>query len=279
MNRLPLRIFPSFKKTPRGVAFLVLRLILVPYLTLVFYAFFLADWTIFKPPKSGELDGQAAICIPVGENDTIAAVYLKNPKARYTLLFSHGNAEDLSDLFSMLDSLRQMGYSVFAYDYRGYGQSSGMPTEAHAYEDVDAAYEYLVQELKVSPEQIIVQGRSLGGAMAVDLASRKSVGGLILESAFTSAFRVAVPFPLVPFDKFDNLKKIRDVHCPVLILHGKNDRVVRFWHGEKLFQTANEPKTAVWFDEGGHNNLMIVDEDRYREAIVHFAATLDWSSP
>lgn len=275
MKWLPIRVFPKVEKTPKGIAKLILRLILVPYLTLVFYAYFLADWTIFKPPIRLNSFPSQPITIPVGSNDNLTALHLKNPKAKFTILFSHGNAEDLESIHPYLETLYQMGFSVFAYDYRGYGSSTGTPSEKNAYKDVEAAYEFLVTQEKVSPYRILAQGRSLGGAMALDLASRKPLAGLILESSFTSAFRVICPFPLVPFDKLENSKKIKDIHCPVLIMHGRNDGIVGFWHGEKLYQEANEPKIAEWFDEGGHNNLIETDYSRYKKAIIDFAASIE----
>lgn len=275
MSWLPIRVFPKVEKTPKGMAKLILRLILVPYLTLVFYAYFLADWTIFKPPVRLNSLSRQNIPLPVGPKDHLAAIHLKNSKAKFTILFSHGNAEDLESIHPYLETLYQLGFSVFAYDYRGYGSSTGAPSEKNAYEDVQAAYDFLVYQVKVPPERIMAHGRSLGGAMALDLASRKPVGGLILESSFTSAFRVVCPFPLVPFDKLDNGKKIKDIHCPVLVMHGRNDGIVGFWHGQKLFRDANDPKTAEWFDEGGHNNLIETDYIKYKKALLDFAESIE----
>ena len=117
--------------------------------------------------------------------------------------------------------MRALGFSVFAYDYHGYGTSGGKATEQNAYEDIDAAYNYLTQVLKVPPDRIIAHGRSLGGAVAIDLASRKPLGGLVVESSFVSAFRVVTGYRIFPFDKFRNADKIRQVRCPVLIIHGR----------------------------------------------------------
>ena len=109
-------------------------------------------------------------------------------------------------------------------------------------EDVEAAYAYLVNELGVAPQRIIVLGRSVGSGPATYLASRKPVGALLLESPFVSAFRVVTGIPILPFDKFNNLSRIGQVHCPALVVHGTADRVVAFWHGRKLYEAANEPK-------------------------------------
>jgi fermentation-respiration switch protein FrsA (DUF1100 family) len=144
------------------------------------------------------------------------------------IFFAHGNAEDLGYIKSRLEKIRDLGFSVFAYDYRGYGTSEGTPTEKAAYQDIQTAYNYLTQTLKITPQQIIVFGRSVDGGSAVDVASKKPVAGLIVESSFTSIFRVVVSVPLLPFDKFTNLDKIKKVNCPVLIIHGKSDEIIPF---------------------------------------------------
>jgi fermentation-respiration switch protein FrsA (DUF1100 family) len=119
-----------------------------------------------------------------------------------------------------------------------------------------------------------VHGRSIGGGPAVDLASREPVGGLILESTFTSAFRVLSSIRIFPFDKFENLNKIAGVKCPVLVIHGKKDRTIPFHHGEILFAAANEPKASFWVDNAGHNNLFNVASERYLKTIRDFADKL-----
>lgn len=185
----------------------------------------------------------------------ISAVYLPNPDARFTPLCTHGNAEDIGQTVRVLDLMRQHGFAVFAYDYRGYGTSEGTPSEARCYQDADAIYQYLVETLHVPPDRIIIYGRSLGGAMATYTASRHPAAGLILESSFTTAFRVVTRVPLTPFDKFRNVDRIGQVRCPVLIIHGRQDEVIPFAHGEQLFAAANQPKLNLWVDAAHHNDL------------------------
>lgn len=175
--------------------------------------------------------------------------------------------------------LHKNGFSVFAYDYRGYGTSQGKPSERHAYRDMETVYNYLIQQLGVPAQKIIAFGRSVGGGSAVDLAAHQPLAGLIMESSFTSAFRVVVPFPLLPFDKFPNLNKIKKVKCPVLIMHGKADEVIPFQHGQKLFSAANEPKLSLWVDEASHNDLMWVAGDQYAAVLRRFAQLLGQSHP
>jgi fermentation-respiration switch protein FrsA (DUF1100 family) len=160
---------------------------------------------------------------------------------------------------------------VFAYDYQGYGTSEGKPSERHAYADEDAAYNFLVHSMHIQPNRIIPFGRSVGGGPAADLASRRPVAGLILESAFTSAFRVITRVSVLPFDRFDNLRKIKSVHCPVLIIQGTRDSVINTSHGRELFAAANEPKQALWVQGADHNDVAFVGGARYSDSLKEFA--------
>lgn len=216
------------------------------YAFFALYVFLRADSMIFLPQAASYQDTQDILKIPVTATEQVSATYLPNSQSAYTLLYIHGNAEDLGDIRPMLDRLHSWGFSVFAYDYRGYGTSNGQPSEHNAYQDADAVYAYLTQQLKISPEQIIIYGRSVGGGSATELASRYPVGGLILESTFTSAFRVVVPFPLLPFDKFLNLDKLRKIHCPILVMHGQLDQVIPIHHGQTLYEAASVPKMSLY---------------------------------
>lgn len=253
---------------------LILILVLF-YLGAFLYAYFYAEKIIFQPQPSSYRDTDKIIKLNSGDEAKISAVYLPNPEARYTILFSHGNAEDIGELRQTLENIRDAGFSVFAYDYRGYGTSSGAPTEAGAYRDADAAYDYLVNDLKIPAERIVAHGRSLGGAVAVDLASRRELGGLIVENSFVTAYRVLTRVPLFPLDKFKNISKIKDVRCPVLIIHGTKDEVIPFWHGEMLFQEANEPKLSLWVENAGHNNLSQIAGKRYEQVLKEFEMLIE----
>ena len=256
---------------------MIRSLFLVPIaviMGLLIIATFFADRVIFQPPVASYRDDPAVIKIETGHGEKISAKYYENPQAEYTILFSHGNAEDLGTIEPFIQSLRGSGFSVLAYDYQGYGTSSGYASEENAYADITAAFNYLLTEKRIKPNRIILHGRSLGGAIAADLASREKVGGLILESTFTSAFRVVTKYRMLPFDKFDSLGKIKQVGSPVLIIHGTNDRTVPFYHGEELFKAANEPKSSLWLEGAGHNDVFYREQKRYLSAIKEFASTL-----
>ena len=256
---------------------LMTSLLLIPlfvYLGLLVFARFYADKVIFQPQFSSYRDNENILKLQTSDSEKISARFYENPDAAHTILFSHGNAEDIGDTDFFMREFQKNGFAVLAYDYRGYGTSEGTPSEEKVYRDADAAYDYLTREKKIAPEKIILYGRSLGGAAAIDLASRKKVGSLIAESAFVSAFRVLTKIRLTPFDKFPNLEKIKNVTCPVLIIHGRRDRTIPFWHGEKLFAEANEPKFSFWLDEAGHNNVFAVGGKAYFQSIRNFTGNL-----
>ena len=260
---------------------LLLLLAIIGYLALVALALF-SDRIIFQPhPSSYRLsdleearDGIRPLTFVSGDT-RIAAFYLPNPAARYTLLFSHGNAEDIGDNLPFFRELRRRGFAVFAYDYRGYGESGGVSSESSFYQDAQAAYEYLTVTLQVPPERIIAHGRSLGSAAAIDLAARRPVAGLIAEAPFLTAFRVLTRVRLLPWDKFDNASRIGRVRCPVLIIHGRSDGVVPWWHGERLYQLAHEPKRFLSQDGAGHNDLLLVAGKTYFTALADFSSWLE----
>jgi len=248
----------------------VLRSVFFIYPFLCFYAVFFSDRMIFQPPAASYQDTSEIIKLSSANGMKISAVHFPNPQAQYTILYSHGNAEDLGYIWSVLQDIRDSGFAVFAYDYQGYGTSEGKPSEYNVYRDIEAAYGYLTEQLRVPPKQIILYGHSVGGGPAVDLASRQSVGGLVVESSFVSVFRVLTRIPLLPFDKFVNVDKIGKVRSPILVIHGKADQVVPFWHGEQLFAAAKQPKFNFWVDRAGHNDLMDVAGDRYATSLRSF---------
>jgi hypothetical protein len=244
------------------------------YAVLCLLTYLLADRMIFLPPPSTYEDSARMLKFVSTGGIEISAVHLPNPTADYTILYSHGNAEDLGLIAPFLARLHEWGFAVFAYDYRGYGLSQGRPSERSAYQDAAAAYAYLTGTLGVSPSRIIAYGRSVGSGPSVDLATREPLAGLVVESGFLTAFRVLTRMPLLPFDKFRNIDKIRRVSCPVLVLHGIADEIVPLSHGRALYQAAAEPKRALWVEGAGHNDLTLVAGERQAAALREFAALI-----
>jgi abhydrolase domain-containing protein 17 len=241
----------------------------------------------------------------------IPAFYIERPNATITLLFSHGNAEDLGMIYDWFNDLaRVLRCNIMAYDYTGYGKSSiaspsssssassgaaaaaattasssstngnnnnvttlptssqqhhqQQPTEEGCYSDIETAYNYLINEKHILPEQIVLYGRSLGSGPSCYLAAktatqhRRSVAGVILQSPLLSAYRVAFNFRCTMMgDKFPNIDYAPNIQCPVLIIHGTQDEVVPFWHGEDLFVAVQQIWRAkpFWVEGAGHNNI------------------------
>ncbi len=245
------------------------------YLFFAAFVYFKADSMIFLPQPSSYQDTQEIIKLKSPDGVKLSALHLTNPVAKYTILYAHGNAEDLGDIRQVLENLSKLGFNVFAYDYRGYGTSQGTPSEQNAYKDIDTAYNHLTQVLNVAPQYIIVYGRSVGGGSAVDLAARKQIAGLILESTFTSTFRVKVPFPILPFDRFSNIDKMDDIKSPVLIMHGKEDNVIPFWHSQQLYERVPSPKLSLWVEGASHNDFTNVAGNRYGKILQEFVRLIE----
>jgi abhydrolase domain-containing protein 17 len=244
--------------------------LLILYVVSAICIFFKADSLIFLPQPASYQDTKDILKLSISSNEKISAIHLPNYQSAYTLLYIHGNAEDLGDIRPSLDRLHGWGFNVFAYDNRGYGTSDGKPSEANAYQDADIAYTYLTKELKIPPNQIIVYGRSVGGGAATELATRHPIAGLVLESTFTSAFRVILPFPLLPFDKLANIDKLQRIHRPVLIMHGQSDRTIPIQHSHTLYEAALNPKMSLWIAEAGHDDFTEIAGNRHQQALLSF---------
>jgi pimeloyl-ACP methyl ester carboxylesterase len=237
------------------------------YLCVLVWAVLFSDHIIFQPPHPSYTEGQGVYRIAVSQTEKIGVLELPNPDARYTVLYAHGNAEDLGSIRSLMEWYRNQGFSCYAFDYRGYGISDGKPSTLNAYADTEAAFSHLVNDKGIAPNRIIVHGRSLGAAFAIHLASKYEVAGLIVESGFVTAFRAVTQIPISPFDKMRNGRRIREVSCPVLVMHGESDRVIPFWHGKRLFELAPEPKLAFWVPRAGHNDFLFTAGSGYWEQI------------
>ncbi|VAW54619.1 hypothetical protein MNBD_GAMMA06-499 [hydrothermal vent metagenome] len=238
-----------------------------------------SDKLIFLPPAptytwSNELFMLKAKSYSVpGAKNNIAAHYLKNPAAIYTILYNHGNAVDLGGLEHTALNFFEHGYSVIMYDYSGYGLSEGVPSEQQTYNDVQAVYSYLLTQQHLKPEQIIAYGHSLGAAVATGLAFKNPVAALVLESPFASAFRVKTTYSLIPFDKFNSIDKIDKINAPLFITHSRDDAVIAFWHSEALFKKAKQPKKAFWFESEGHSG--IPNTTKFWEDLKFFISTIN----
>lgn len=168
-----------------------------------------------------------------------------------TLLFLHGNAGNMSDRLELIRIYNKLNLNVFIIDYRGYGESDGTPTEEGTYQDAEAAWKYLTNDRRFDPSEIVVFGRSLGGGVASWLATHYTPRALILESTFTSIPELAAEvYPYLPARwmaqiQYNNLRNIKSIRCPLLLVHSREDDVVPFHHGQMLFHAAHEPKSLL----------------------------------
>lgn len=242
------------------------------YAVLLVAAHLLVDRALFHPDHGSRRAPEGLRKIRADDGNEIAVMHLPNPEARHTLWFFHGNAETLGDLEPFLHELRRRGFAVIAFDYPGYGQSTGRPTEASVHASARAVGKYLREELRVPAERTLLYGRSLGGGPAVQQALENRPAGLVLQAAFTSAFRVVTQRRILPGDRFGNLEKMPGVACPVLVIHGTADEVIPRSHGEKLLAAAGGPARSLWVPGAGHNNLIEVAGETYWKALREFSA-------
>ncbi len=217
--------------------------------------------------------------IPLADKTKISAWYLPHPEADKTVLFFHGNGGNISHRGDSLYIFHKLKLNVLIIDYPGYGKSEGTPSETGVYQSATAAWHYLVSEKKLKPEDIIIFGRSLGGAVAVDLASRVKAGGLILESTFSSVHDfVDMVFPVLSHFiylrySFDSFSKINKVSVPVLVVHSPDGEVIPFELGQKLFEAVVSEKIFLPI-KGGHNDGFMQSISVYIPALQIFLQSL-----
>jgi len=197
---------------------------------------------------------------------------------RAVLLFFHGNAGNISDRLDSIRIFHELDLSVFIFDYRGYGQSEGVPSEQGTYRDAEAAWRYLTEQRHIEPSRIVMFGRSLGVAVAAESAARHAPKAVILESGFTSIramARAAMPWlPVGPFlrTRYDTVRNVARIACPVLVVHSRDDEVIPFAQGQELFNAVRGPK-AFRELRYGHNDGFILSGDTYIDGLESFLST------
>ncbi len=203
----------------------------------------------------------------------------ESPRAHLVVLLLHGNAGNISHRLPFVEVLMETGVNVLIIDYRGYGKSEGRPAEEGTYLDAQAAYGWL-RSKGFAATNIIALGKSLGGAVAAELALREKLGGLILQSTFTSIPDIGKEiFPFLPVKllasiRYNSVAKLPRINVPVAILHSQADEIIRFHHGERLFAAANEPR-LFWEVRGLHNETLLTDRAGYREGVERFLKMLE----
>ena len=211
------------------------------------------------------------VTLSTADDLQLSGWYVPADSAEFTVLFCHGNGGNMMHRLDSINVFYNLGLNCFIFDYRGYGDSQGKPSEEGTYLDTMAAYKWLTEEKKISPDNIIVFGRSMGASIAAQLASKVEVTALIIESAFTSYVDIGQKFyPYMPvrwFARFSyqTIDYIKSVHCPVMIIHSRGDEIVPFEFGLELYEVANKPKEFVEIF-GSHNDSFLLSGEIYNNA-------------
>ncbi|KZV44351.1 alpha/beta hydrolase domain-containing protein 17B [Dorcoceras hygrometricum] len=217
--------------------------------------------------------------LPTRRGTEIVAVYVRYPMATSTLLYSHGNAADLGQMYELFIELSiHLRVNLIGYDYSGYGQSSGKPSEQNTYGDIDAVFKCLEENYGTKQEDVILYGQSVGSGPTLELASRlPRLRAVVLHSPILSGVRVMYPVKRTYwFDIYKNIDKIPLVNCPVLIIHGTADEVVDFSHGKQLWELCKEKYEPLWIKGGNHCDLELYPE--YIRHLKKFVATVERST-
>ena len=213
---------------------------------------------LFQPPVSRYPMNPDHLFLYSKSGSKIQVLYI-NRNAKYTFICSHGNAEDIYLVQSWLHGffLKQVEVNCVVYEYTGFGESNGrMPTEESLYQDIETVYLYLTENLNISSDNIILYGRSIGSGPSCWLAEKYDVAGLILHAGLMSGLRVVFNLRwTLPFDKFPNIDRMKNIECPTYIIHGRRDEIVPFYHAQELYDKAANPYPPYYVDGAGHNNI------------------------
>lgn len=232
------------------------------------------DKEIHETPKNIGLQYEE-IAFKTEDGVSISGWYIPAEKGRGVILFCHGNAGNISHRLESIKIFHSLDLSVLIFDYRGYGKSEGRPTEKGTYRDAEAAWDYLVNVKKKSPGKIILFGRSLGGAVAAELALRRNPAGLIIESSFKSVpdlgqkFYPWLPVRLLSRFEYSTIDKVALIKCPKLIVHSPGDEIVPFDQGKAIYGKASPPKDFLEIT-GGHNEGFLMSGSAYTEGLERF---------
>lgn len=260
----------------------VLAGLVAAYLLIVFAAYMLQRRLIYYPDPQRVLPAQAGFVgveerlLTMPDGVRVVAWHAKAKPGNPTLLYFHGNAGSVAGRIHRIRAYTNEGWGVYMLSYRGYGGSGGSPSEKDNIADARIAYGALLQE-GVQPSDLILYGESLGSGVAARLATERKAAGLVLEAPYTSIVEIArSAYPWLPadwfmVDRYETDKVIAQVHMPVLILHGRKDRIIPFAMGEALLARANAPKEMVVFPDGGHGNLYASGNDAQRRVMEWFA--------
>lgn len=267
----------------RGMLLEILGSVAIAYACVVALVFLFQSQLVYYPGIGREMavtpqaHGLAfeAVEVVTEDGERLHAWWVPAEHARGTVLILHGNAGNISHRIDYLQMFHRLGYSTFIVDYRGYGRSTGSPSEEGTYRDALASWRHLTEQRGVRPGDIVLYGESLGAAVASWLAVRHPPRALVLASAFTSATDLGaqvywfLPVRLISRIGYDNLANLGKIRAPVLIAHSRDDEIVPFSHGERLFAAAGEPKAFLEM-RGGHNSAFVFAREEWVSALSAF---------
>jgi len=253
------------KKRIIRIIFLIIGLASLTYFAVFFYIYSSQDQLLYQAYNKSEQANIPKLAIQdlkikAQDNNIIQIWYLPPEKDKPVFLFFHGQGASLESGKWRYYRLRKNGFGFLAIAYRGFSSSEGKANEKGLFLDGLAAYDFLISK-GIKADDIIIHGHSLGSGVATYVASKREARALILESPFSSALEVAqerlkfFPIKLLMRDKFENTKYIKDVHIPLLVVHGEKDEIIPAKFGKKLFDNANSPKKFILFKNGNHNDL------------------------
>ncbi|MDJ1179111.1 alpha/beta hydrolase [Roseofilum sp. BLCC_M91] len=236
---------------------------------------------ITRTPADFNLDYEDVWVESVEPGVKLHGWWIPNSASNRVLLYLHGNADNIGTNAYHAGRFYHLGFSVFLFDYRGYGQSQGeFPTEKQVYDDTDTIWDYLVNERGIAPEQIVVYGHSLGGAIGIELATKHpQISHFIIEGSFTSLRRMGdyrypllniLPIDLLLQNQFNSLAKVPQLKMPTLFIHGQQDTAVPSFMSEELFAAAPEPKKLWLFPPGDHSTVAPLAGEEYFKTIREF---------
>lgn len=225
---------------------------------------------VFMPPtKHPEHDAENPIFLNTSHKSQIQVLTINKDENGLYLIISHGNAENVEGVYNWAkNSLSNfVNVNIVMYEYTGYGvnQEKTPSSEQFAYNDIEAVYNYLVNEKKVRPERIIAYGRSVGSGPSCYLAEKYPLGGLILNCGFMSVYRVIFKFRFtLPGDMFPNIDRMKKINCPVCIFHSIKDEIVPFYHGKELYKASKNKFDPLFIDGTSHNNIDKLSDDVFK---------------
>jgi fermentation-respiration switch protein FrsA (DUF1100 family) len=257
------------------IAFVVGFYILVCVAALVFQSslVFFPDRRIVATPADIGLDYED-VFIKTSDGERVHGWFVRGEK-RWTVLFFHGNAGNISHRLDSIRIFHSLGVSVLVIDYRGYGRSEGRMSEQGSYRDAEAAYRFLIDDRNIDADDIVFFGRSLGSAVAIELATRFRPAALIAESCFTSLADVGarhyrlLPVKLLTRIRYDCVPRVEMIDCPKLFIHSPGDELLPFHLAQKLYETAAEPKQFMEL-QGDHNSGFLTMGPRYVNGLREF---------